>query len=268
MATRNCLACERELTGEIVSLEHAIPQWLAKEIELPGVSLRHFVHDECKADDALIRSHQLNTFGSKKICRICNNGWMSSLESAAKPLILDLMHGRTSILALTDVARLTLSRWAVKTTFMIAVLQTIQYELPWTIFQMLGKRENDGPNGCFVFGTQQPGLPKGFLHTCLADLFSEGQFFQVRVGFSVHQLHFVVVIPIVKALRAVKTSGMVHVPLWPLDLRVLATYKKIPESFESSYRFNDYLTNLVEAGAVSKNGVHLEVIEANPAVAV
>jgi hypothetical protein len=268
MAARTCLGCEMELTGEVVTLEHALPQWLAKEIELPNVSLQHFRHDEAQAQDTLLRSHSLNTFGSKRICCFCNNGWMSRLEFGAKPFILDLMHQKTSILSLTDDARLILSRWTVKTAFMIALMQTIQYELPWTIFRTLGKQENDGPNGCFVLGTQQSNLPKGFLSTCHADLFSERQFFQVRVGFSVHHLHFVVVLPIVKALRAVRTTGMVHVPLWPLDLHILAAYKTTPkEGFESPHRFNDYLTDLVEAGAVS-NKDRLEIIEGNTAVAV
>jgi hypothetical protein len=74
MTARTCLGCGIELTSEVVTLEHALPQWLAKEIEMPGVSLNHFVHDESKPEDALLRRHKLNTFGSKKICCDCNGG--------------------------------------------------------------------------------------------------------------------------------------------------------------------------------------------------
>jgi hypothetical protein len=268
MATRTCLGCGVELTGEVVTLEHSLPQWLMKEIELPDVVLRQFQHDESKAQDTLLRSHPLNTFGTKKVCGGCNNGWMSRLENAAKPPILALMNQQSGILSLTDATRLTLSRWAVKTAFMLAVVQATQFELPWTVFQNLGNEENEGPKGCFVLGTQQPGLPKGFLCTFPSDIFSEGEPFQLRVGFSVNHLHLVVVIPIIKALRAVRTTGMVHVPLWPLDLHVLAAYKMIPERFESSYRFNDYLTNFVEAGRVTKNELPVDVVEGNPVTAV
>jgi len=260
MAKRTCLGCGVELTGKVVTLDHALSDWLAKEIELPGVKLRHFLHDENKPEDTLLRSYQLNTFGSKKVCAICNNGWMSRLETPAKPLILNLMYQKVSILSLTDADRLTLSRWAVKTAFMISVVQTLRFELPWPVFQNLGKHENEGPNGCFVLATQQANLPKGFLYTCPSDGFVEGKPIQLRVGFSIHHLHFVVVIPIVEGPRAVRVGACVHVPLWPLDLHVLAGYERTPERYETADRFLDYLTNLVQVGVVSrKDAVLLEV---------
>jgi hypothetical protein len=266
MATRTCLGCGIELTGEVVTLEHALPRWLADEIQIPGVSLRQFLHDEKRPEDTLLRNHQLNTFGSKKVCRVCNNGWMSRLESDAKPYILDLMYQKTSILALTDDARQTLSRWAVKTAFMISVVQTLQFDLPWPVFQNLGKHESDGPNGCFVLASQQPNLPKGFLYTCPSDHFVEGNPVQLRVGFSVHHLHFMVVIPIVQGPRLVRVAAAVHVPLWPLDLHVLAGYKPVPETLRTPNEFLDFLTNLVEVGVVSaKDMVRLEVVAEGPA---
>jgi hypothetical protein len=260
MMNRTCLGCGVELTGEVITMEHALPQWLAKEIEKPGVKLRHFLHDENKPEDTPLGSHGLNTFGAKKVCCTCNNGWMSRLESEAKPLILGLMRQKTSIMTLTDAERLVLSRWAVKTAFMITVVQKIQFELPWTFFQNLGNQENDGPNGCFVLGAQQPALPEGFLYTCPSDGFSEGKAIQVRVGFSIHHLHFVSVIPIVQAPRMVRDAAGLHVPLWPLDLHVLAGYRTTPKAFATAHRFLDYLTNLVEVGVVEKKAmVHLEL---------
>jgi hypothetical protein len=163
-AKRTCLGCGVALTGEVVTLEHALPQWLAKEIELPGVSLKHFRHNEEKPEDEVLRSHGLNTFGTNKLCAVCNNGWMSRLETAAKPLILGLMYQKTGITTLTDEARTILARWAVKTAFVISVTQSIQFDLPWAAFQGLGRNENEGPHGCFVLASQQQQLPKGFLY--------------------------------------------------------------------------------------------------------
>jgi hypothetical protein len=192
---------------------------------------------------------------------------MSRLESEAKPHILGLMHQQTSILALTNDARQTLSRWAVKTAFMISVVQTLQFELPWHAFQNLGKNEHDGPHGCFVLASQQANLPKGFLYTCPSDGI-EGNPVQLRVGFSIHHLHFVVVIPIVQGPRMVRVAASVHVPLWPLDLHVLAGYEPTPQSFETADRFLDYLTNLVQAGLISKKDVvRLEVVAESAATA-
>ena len=260
IATRTCLGCGGELTGEVVTLEHSLPQWLAKEIEKPNIKLRHFIHDESKPEDTLLRSYGLNTFGTKKVWCSCNNGWMSRLETQAKPYILDLMNQRASILTLSDEARLTLSRWAVKTAFMISVVQTIQFELPWAVFQRLGNQESDGPDGCFVLASQQPGLPDGFLYTCPSDGFAEGKPIQLRVGFSINHLHFVVVIPILEGPRMVRVAAAVQVPLWPLNLNVLASYKSCPQGFDSADRFLDYLTNLVEVGVIEKkSAVRLEI---------
>ena len=56
------MGCSVELTGEVVTLEHARPQRLANEIKRPGVKLKHYLHDEDKPQDALLRNHELNTF--------------------------------------------------------------------------------------------------------------------------------------------------------------------------------------------------------------
>jgi hypothetical protein len=170
------------------------------------------------------------------------------------------MRQETSIMMLSDSDRLTLSRWAVKTAFMITVVQTIRFDLPWPVFQNLGEQESSGPNGCFVLASQQPLLPEGFLYTCPSDGFCEGNPIQVRVGFSIHHLHFVVVIPISQEPRMVRTAAGLHVPLWPLELHLLAGYQSTPKSFDTAHRFLDYLTNLVEVGVVeNKTAVRLEL---------
>jgi hypothetical protein len=252
---RVCLGCGVPLVGGNATGEHALPQWLAEEIKVPNTSLEHFLHDEDKTEDQLLRSHGLNGLKVKKLCGDCNNGWMSRLENQAKRHVLGLMHLKTGILTLSDEARITVARWATKTAFMITAVQSIQFGLPWELFQELRKSENTCPSDCLVFAFQHENLPKGFLYACPSDFLSEGQTIQVRVGYSIHNLHFVVVIPIVKGLRTVRIAAGVHVPLWPLDLNVLACFKPCPPSFDKAHRFLDYLTNLIEVGVVHKKTV-------------
>jgi hypothetical protein len=145
---------------------------------MPNVQLRHFRHDEGKPENELLRSHGLNTYATRQICARCNNGWMSRLENEAKPLVLSLMHVERSILVLKDDERRILSRWAAKTAFLIAVSQTIKFELPWNVFQALGKDEISGPETCLVFANQQPNLPKGFLSTSPSDYCQRKQQFR------------------------------------------------------------------------------------------
>jgi hypothetical protein len=79
---------------------------------------------------------------------------------------------------------------------MIASAQQRIMDLPWQLFQQLGEEPERVPTECFVLATQLPFLPKGFLYAGPSDTLPETGPFQVRVGFSIHQLHFVVVIPL------------------------------------------------------------------------
>ena len=171
-----------------------------------------------------------------------------------------------SLLALTEDEKVTLSRWAVKTAFMIAVVQTIKFPLPWSIFRNLREDKDEGPHGCFVFAWQSPSLPRGFLFTAPSDYLLEGKPVQVRLGFSIYDLHFVVVIPIVQAPRMAHIAAGIHVPLWPLDAAVMATFKPFPpQGFDTASRFLDFLTNLIAVGLVEKeNAVLLEVSSQTP----
>jgi hypothetical protein len=248
MATRVCVGCGCDLTGKTASREHVLPQWLAEEIAMPRVDLKHYHHDGEVESDALLRSHGLNNFAVKNVCRGCNNGWMSRLEDQAKPLILGLMNLKASLLQLADSERAALSMWAAKTAFMIASVQTAQLKLPWHLFESLSSDEQVGPDGCFVLSTQLPFLPNGFLYSCPTDALTvDGPPVQVRVGFSIRHLSFVTVIPIVEAPRVIRVAAGVHVPIWSLDLEARCRWIPFP-TMSSPGELISVLTNLVEAG--------------------
>jgi len=254
MAKRTCFGCDIELTGDVATLEDILPKWLAALIRQPNVRLNHFLHDETKAEDKVVRSHDLNTFKSRQVCARCNNGWMSRLETQAKPVLLPLMHLEKSILMLTDDERRILSRWAVKTAFMISTSQTIKFTLPLDIFRALGKDEASGPNDCFVFANQQQNLPKGFLYTSPADHLGDEIPIQLRLGFSLDHLHFVTVIPLDKEPRIARIAAGIHTPLWPLNAGVFACYKSVPTALPTASAYLDFLTNLIEVGVLRKQG--------------
>jgi hypothetical protein len=253
MANRTCLGCGIELTGDVVTLEHILPQWLAAEIEMPDVKLQHFRHDEEKSESTLLRAHGLNTYATRQVCSRCNSGWMSRLENQAKPLILSLMKAERSVLMLTDDERKTLSRWAVKTAFLITTSETTKFPMPWEVLYGLGRDEEVGPERCVVFASQQANLPKGFLYTSPSDYFSEQITIQARLGFSIHQLHFVVVVPFDTKPRMARIAAGLHTPLWPLGLICAAVYKRIPTELKTVHEYLHFLTNLIEVGVVEKS---------------
>jgi hypothetical protein len=250
MANSTCVGCGKPFTEVPRSREHILPGWLAQEVEQPNLSLKQYRHDEDKTENELLRSHDLGSFVIKNVCEGCNNGWMSRLEGRAKPILPDLMNMRTSLLQLSADERTTLSAWAIKTAFMIASAQQGITDLPWQLFQQLGEEPKRVPTECFVLATQLPFLPKGFLYACPSDTLPETGPFQVRIGFSIHQLHFVVVIPQFPADRKVRTSG-VHIPIWPLDLEIIVRYQNFPTLKTASELIN-YLVGLVSAGILTR----------------
>jgi len=102
----DCLACG--ITSSPASREHVFSDWLLQEFD-PNVSMglfrmlgdgsRRQVRDEIK----------LASFRLKEICECCNNGWMSNLENAAKPLILALIQGSRDLANLMDGERMPVS---------------------------------------------------------------------------------------------------------------------------------------------------------------
>jgi hypothetical protein len=110
----DCLACG--ITSSPASREHVFSDWLLTEFKASNTTIglhrrlgdgsRHRQRDEIRLD----------SFKLKKICENCNNGWMSDLENAAKPLMLGLMKGSISFSVLTEGDRKTLARWAGKTS--------------------------------------------------------------------------------------------------------------------------------------------------------
>jgi hypothetical protein len=250
MTNRRCVGCGAELTGGFATREHVVAQWLAAEIRLPGVSLKHYLHDQAKAEDTLVRRHDLNNFAVKKICAGCNEGWMSRLEVQAKPLVLRLMRQQTSLRDLPPDARLVVSRWAVKTAFMILSVQQTKYELPWKTFEYLRINEGSGPDGCIVIGAQLAMLPEGLSYTCHPmELHESRGPVQFRVGFAINHLHLVSIIPILEGPRVARFDPNVHFPIWPPDVISIANVQPSnPFGFESVERMQDYLTGLVEAG--------------------
>jgi hypothetical protein len=150
MASRTCVGCGVSLTNDIISREHILPRWVAEEVHLPGVKYKHYHHDEEKAEDELIRSHDLGSLAIKNVCIPCNNGWMSRLEARAKPTLLGLMNMDATLLQLTPDERATVSAWAIKTAFMIASPQPAITNLPWHLFRGLAEEPEKIPTECPV----------------------------------------------------------------------------------------------------------------------
>jgi len=99
---RQCVFCSRPAKTK----EHLWSDWILKGLALK-TPIRYVIG---RAQPKILESPDITV---KCVCRDCNNGWMSSLEAANKPIIGCLMR---DISAPLDTAQQTaLALWAVKT---------------------------------------------------------------------------------------------------------------------------------------------------------
>jgi hypothetical protein len=114
-----CIFCG----GLGLSKEHVLPDWLAEIfpraatdshtvgsfdwINIPG----HVV----PIQNTTRKQGQAGTRKVRVVCETnCNNGWLSRLEAATKPLLFDLVHGYSRTLTVAD--QRLLATWIAKTT--------------------------------------------------------------------------------------------------------------------------------------------------------
>lgn len=109
-----CWFCDTDMRGK--SAEHVFPQWLLRDYgaanELTRPTRRDHLTPWMLSDRGPIPLRSLKV----NVCAACNNGWMSQLEAAAKPL---LTGPRAGELNPDDVE--TLARWFTKTATVLNV---------------------------------------------------------------------------------------------------------------------------------------------------
>jgi hypothetical protein len=108
-----CIFCG----GGNLSKEHFWPEWASPLLPSYPVN-QHVEHsftvsNKTRANPPHIRNKPGHAW-TKKIrvgCETCNNGWMSALETAAKPLLTPLITGTPCVISEAD--GLTIARWIV-----------------------------------------------------------------------------------------------------------------------------------------------------------
>jgi hypothetical protein len=122
-----CAFCDSEGEG---SVEHVVPLWLGDVLlrsqpptaRAPGG--KRMTHRFTPASDnaePLLWHTDGPSFRTRAICRHCNNGWLSDLESAVAPLLTRLVCGEPASLA-TDQQAL-LSAWSYKTVLLLQLIR-------------------------------------------------------------------------------------------------------------------------------------------------
>jgi hypothetical protein len=111
---RSCIFCG----GHASSKEDAWPLWLLRRLGASGPGRMEAQRGQAPRSWLLVRAG----LKVRSVCSACNNGWMSDLETRAKPVIEPLLDDTTVVL---DAARqATIGVWAVKNAMVFDALRS------------------------------------------------------------------------------------------------------------------------------------------------
>lgn len=149
-----CIFCGKPLHGQS-SKEHVFPTWLLKELDIENeiVTPTHF--KPTKPTKMLSqRRHTMNNLIEGRVCSICNNGWMSKLETSVQQTLIKLIRNRRSLTTMYTHEGPELARWAIKTASMLNSSANYSALIPEEHYKltMAGKI----PEGVSVYALQIP----------------------------------------------------------------------------------------------------------------
>ena len=103
---RTCVFCG----GTPLTKEHIWPQWIGDALPITAELVPHEVHDLPPWDAPPF------SLTVKRVCASCNNGWMSDLETTARPSLTPMMLGQQ--VALDGPTQKVIATWTLKTAMM------------------------------------------------------------------------------------------------------------------------------------------------------
>lgn len=114
---RTCIFCGQTAN----SVEDAWPLWLTERFIASG-SMEAQIGIDAPPRTWRVKRPELRI---KRVCRKCNNGWMSQLEKRAKPVITRLLDHNACTLDIQDCK--TLSLWALKTSMVLESVNNLKH---------------------------------------------------------------------------------------------------------------------------------------------
>jgi hypothetical protein len=146
---KTCVFCNRPLSG-VASNEHILPQWLLDEFKIgdAAISPTHLCADGTIAST---RHHTLDGLVAGRVCSTCNNGWMSDLERAAKPHLLNLCSNSASVVDYDTATRLVIARWAMKTALTLNLGSNFHRNIPGLHYHHICNSSSTLPERVVVF---------------------------------------------------------------------------------------------------------------------
>ncbi len=165
--TRACLFCG--VSGcRALSDEHVIPQWLLRHLDLPDDDLLFQGVAESKTGQLSMapRVHSTFRFVEGRVCQTCNSGWMSRLESAAQPVLIELMDSARQLRTLSESESAVIAKWAAKTAYLHTYAGPMKKPVRGEHLKQLTGDSGVPVSGVGVFANQMEHVkPSGYVQT-------------------------------------------------------------------------------------------------------
>jgi hypothetical protein len=171
MRVTNCIFCgvllkpSRREKPDSRTDEHVYARWYRDNVV--NQKIKMFTSDGTTA--TMHRQPSLEAFVNSAVCRECNSGWMSTLETQVDPIFEKLTNG-TDISVLTPEEVETLARWAGKTAIVLGYVTPISAIVPQFIRRTFLPQSTTPPHMRLFYG---------FIK---ADLTLEGGYLQLSYG--------------------------------------------------------------------------------------
>jgi hypothetical protein len=136
MKTRVCVFCG----SEDLTREHVFPDWMSKMFVDKKLTATTTIEKEGKPNK--VYKSGLFRHKAKIVCGQCNNGWMSKLETDAKPLLSTMLFDLRSAVKLGPEEQKILSFWAQKTVMILNLSTEADYKIPQQSFHDLYKQKS------------------------------------------------------------------------------------------------------------------------------
>jgi hypothetical protein len=120
LGTQHCVFCGVHLTGRR-SREHIFPRWLTEHHGNATTPVEIRWMADWSHELLGERKLTLSNLVAGRVCRPCNNGWMSQLEDQVVSPLVELASGDRRPAELATHERELIARWATKTAFALRV---------------------------------------------------------------------------------------------------------------------------------------------------
>jgi len=125
-----CVFC-----GDInLTREHVFPNWMAK-LFAEKTSTTTVIERDGEVQSSYVSPVFQQTL--KRVCKACNNGWMSDLEAKVKPIIEPMLFRMDYSTELTQSEQDTLAFWTQKTSMILSLSTGSDYRIPESHFHEL-----------------------------------------------------------------------------------------------------------------------------------